>query len=678
MKLDFKKIFLIFILFATSLIASLNYQTAIVNKKSIDLYNKPVQESLSQENRFLKDEKINIYKCNDTGWCETDGGYVKKHLLTFNREDIKQNTKNSKKSSSFSRWKKDQIFQRTSVDEDIKDILTSIALQNGSQVIFGKNIEGTETLSIEDMPLEGAFNLILERNNLSHKWQGNTIIINSITLTTLKKEFIILKELKVNKLKRLLKRYNLFENLKHKVTFDREMNSIFIEAEKELIDDLINLISQFEIAEKVLKESKVSQAKHKIEYERLKKQVGKSKALADKMKKYGFNEYDEWKMKIDIIPLKYVIAGAKRVKFQGETIRVDSLEDTLKGLLGTGYSQNNVNSTALTSEAINPDNQKAFTDLNKNANININNTEQAYLKIDKRTNSVIIKDFPDRIDEIKAIIKRIDQPAKLIEIELTVASGTDGFSKQLGVNLGTYITDGRTQYGATNSNAALESINGLNNNLIENVASTAGLTSSILYTGSRTALNFQLNAMEEDAAAQIISNPKVITLNNKEATIVSGKNLYLPITTDDAISLEQVNTGISIKTTPHIIEKTSKEDSDFIMMDISIESSELGIVTTEKIEKATNELNSTVLLKNGQTLILGGLFQYDKSNSESGIPLLKDIPLLGFLFSTKSKILNKTELLFFITPKVITSKNIDEQNKSRYMEYKKSLKEAKK
>lgn len=658
MKLDSKKFLLIFVLlFTTNLFAKVDFETAFVNRTSIDLYEQPLQESNSIENRFLRNEEINIYSCTSDGWCKTDGGYVKKHLLTF--KNNKPTIKKAKKSlSSFSRWKKDQIFQRTSVDEDIKDILTSIALQNGSQIIFGKGIEGTETLSIESMPLEGAFNLILERNNLNHKWQGNTIIVNSITETTIKREFIILKELNVDKLKRLLKRYNLYSNLKHKVTFDREMNSIFVEAEKELIDDLTNLISRFEIAEKVLKESRIAQAKHNIAYEKLKEEEGISKAFVDKKKKYGLNPYDKWEMKIDIIPLKYIHAGNSRVDFQGKTVRVDPLEETLKGLLGSGYS-------------------KKIIDKKDSKNI-IDEAEKAYIKIDKRTNSIIIKDYPDRIAEIKSIIKRIDKPAKLVEIEVTVASGNTGFSRQVGLNLAGYFSNATTRAGGGTSNNSINALNTQSNEAltVPDLAST-GLSSSILYTGSRAILNVQLSAIEEEGGGKVLSNPKVITLNNKEATIVSGKDLYLPITTDDKIALENVNTGVSIRTTPHIIEKTHKDDDEYILMDIKIERSELGVVTTQKIEKATNEIESTVILKNGQTLILGGLFQYDSNDSTSGVPLLKDIPLLGYLFSTNSKLLNKTELLFFITPKVITSKIIEEQNKSKLMDYQKTLEEAK-
>jgi type II secretory pathway component GspD/PulD (secretin) len=559
-----------------------------------------------------------------------------------------------RKYTNYSRWDKNQIFQRTSVDEDIKDILTSIALQNSSQIIFGKNIEGTETLSIESMPLEGAFNLILERNNLEYKWQGNTIIVSSIKETSVKKEFIILKELNVTKLRRLLKRYGLYDNLKNKITFDNEMNAIFVNAENELVEDLIALISQFEIAEKILKESLIAKAKHNIEYQKLKELEGKNIAFSNKKQKYGFGKYEQWQMKIEIIPLKYLVAGSKKVKFQDETIKVDSLEDTLKGLLGINTSK--------------PANTN---DEEKKKNIN---DETPFLKVDKRTNSVIIKDYPDRIEDIKAILKRIDKPAKLVEIEVTIATGTTSFTKQLGINLGGSRTDGNGQFGIATSEGVAESINNANVGDLLQPTNALGLTSSMLFTGSRSVLNFQLNAMEEDGVGKVISNPKIVTLDNKEAEITSGNDLYLPITTDDEIALEQVNTGILINTTPHIIEKKYKDDSDYIMLDIEIERSELGVVTTEKVEKSANRITSTVLLKNNQTLILGGLFHFEDSDSDSGVPLLKDIPFLDILFETTSKRLNKTELLFFITPRIITSELIKKQEKNKNSKkYKKVL-----
>jgi len=194
----------------------------------------------------------------------------------------------------------------------------------------------------------------------------------------------------------------------------------------------------------------------------------------------------------------------------------------------------------------------------------------------------------------------------------------------------------------------------------------------MLFLGQKSALNLQLNAMEEEGLGKVLSNPRIITLNNKEATIVSGNSVSVPTATADKMGLETIDTGISIKSTPHIIQKKG-EDFKEILLDISIESSALGVVTREKIETSTNQINTSVVMRDGQTLILGGMFQYTKSDSHGGVPILKDIPVLGLLFSTKNESLNKNELLFFITPKVVTSRMVNEMQNGKFTHYQNSL-----
>jgi len=546
-------------------------------------------------------------------------------------------------------WNNDKLFFRTSVNESVVDILTAIAIQNHSQIIFDKGIEATETLTIEEMPLEGAFNLILQRNNLEYKWEGNTIIVNSIKNTQLKKEFLILENITIDKLISLLKRYNIYTKIKNKVKFDSEMNAVYIEAQAQVVEDFKNIIEQFEMAEKLLQKRRVQKAKNDIEYKKLEFIKQKHKIEADKKKKFGLNEFEQWRMKIDIVPLKYINVSSTEIEFQGEKIKVESLEDTLKGLLGTGYVSRNKKDDNL-SFAIQ------------------NNYEESYLKMDARTNSIIIKDYPDRIAEIKEIIKKLDTPTKLVEIEVTIATGETGFTNSLGMALGGISSSGSTEYGLSTSSKISSNLNsikkGTNVDLLQ-PSGALGLSGSMLFTGSKSLINTQLNLMETDGSGKVLSNPKIVTLNNREATIVSGNSISIPVSTSDKIGLETVETGISIKATPHIIEKKGDSQKD-IMLDISIESSSLGDTSQGQINKSTNKINTNVIMRNGQTLILGGLFQYTKKNTDIGVPGLKDIPFLGFLFSTKTKQLNKNELVFFITPRIVTSGTIKNKFKTHY------------
>jgi type II secretory pathway component GspD/PulD (secretin) len=660
------------ILFVSSTFAEVKYELAKVKRSSIDLYEQANELSTKQVNRYLYNDVIKIYSCNKEYWCKTDNGYVKQHLIKF--DTLKDILKEQGTISAINPtkklqrlWNNNKMFFRISVDESILDILSAIALQNGSKIIFDKNIEGVETINIEDMPLEGAFNLILQRNNLEYKWQQNTLIVNSVKNTKIKKEFIILKNITIDKLIVLLKRYNIYTKIQNKVIFDKEMNAVYIEAQDEVIQELQKILMQFETAEKLLRETRIKRTQEEIKYKKLEHINKKRIAIMDKKKKYGLNEYDDWKMVLEIIPLKYISVTQKEMEFQGKIIRLESLDETLKGLLGTGYS-NNIN---IVSNDINK------TDLIKAKTVS---KEKSYLKIDARTNSIIIKDFPDRIIEIKEIIAKLDTPAKLIQIEVTIATGTTGFTNQLGIALGAgQKSSNRVSGIATSSDTAT-----VTNEQVENTpsvllkpAGALGLSGSMLFSGSKNMINAQLNAMESDGLGKVLSNPKVVTLNNAEATIHSGTSISIPVTKDGKTTLEKVDTGISIKSTPHIIEKDKDESKD-IMLDISVESSSLGDSTGDKINKSTNNINTNVIMRDGQTLILGGLFQYTQSDTVSGVPVLKDIPILGFLFSTKSKILNKSELVFFITPKIITSDMVTNMQNNKVFHYKDSMEVQKK
>lgn len=586
---------------------------------------------------------------------------------------------------AFAEWNKAEMFNRQSVDENIKDILSAIAKQNGSQIIIDKGIDGTETLSVDNMPLEGAFNLILERNGLKYRWEENTIIVSPSENKGITKEFIILNNLTIDKLKTLLIKYNIYNSIKDKVVFDNAMQAVFIEDKMETVRELKDLIKKFEVAEQ-LKEEKVIKEKELFvkseEYKRLQEQKRIEK---ERKEKFGLSQYEEWKMKVEVITLKYINVSSTKMEFQGEQIEVEGLDKTLIGLIGTGYVQNNENAK----DAKGSEFQKLYED-------------KPFLKVDKRTNSIIVKDYPDKIAEVKNIVNILDKPAELVEVEVTIATGSTGFTEQLGMKLGgsTKTNGGSRAYGVSTSKNVADNLNDMRSvNTVTNTSTSPtatstsevasinstfsktplleptgalGLSSSMLYLGAKNALNFQLNAMEEEGLGKVISNPRILTLNNREATIVSGNSISIPTATSDKMGLETIDTGISIKATPHIISKKDDIEAKQILLDIAIESSSLGTVSREKIETSKNKINSNVLIKNGQTLILGGLFQYTKSNTNGGIPVLKDIPILGFMFSTTNENLNKHELLFFITPKIITSDMVD-ADRNQYSHYQNNL-----
>ncbi len=608
---------------------------------------------------------------------------------------------------------KDIPFVRETNDEDIKIILKAIAKLNGSQIRIDEDVSGKETFSF-NMPLEGAFNMIIEEHGLNYKVQDGVIIVSG---SKIEKKILVLTYLKASKLKKLLNNYNIIDRSINKLQFgtgDMD-NTVFIEGRSDVIKELETLIGQLEKAEelkqkeakkradlKKQEEEKKRKAKLELEQLKLKQQeelrqakkleLEKSRALMEKRSKeqkllqdkIAFEEKLKrlnQKMVIDVIPLKYINVSKSEVEFQGQKIQIGSIEDTLKGLLNSKPVDGN----------------STF----------IGNNDLSFLKIDQRTNSVIIKDFPERVAEVRRILKDpeigLDKPPMLIEIEVTIAMGNSGFTEELGMKLGASRSYGDNRaYGVSTGENIAQNLNNMrttattmstttSNGGVSTSETTAinnsfqttellqpigalGLSSSMLFLGQKNMLNFQLNAMENEGWGKVLSNPRIITLNNREATIISGNSVSIPTATADKMSLETIDTGISIKAKPHIVLERGEDTRNAdILLDISIEKSSLGTVTREKIEKSTNQINSNVIIKNGQTLILGGLFQYTNSDSEGGIPILKEIPLFGLFFKTKNNVLAKNELVFFITPKIITPNMVDNMQSDSYMNYKKDL-----
>ena len=608
---------------------------------------------------------------------------------------------------------KDIPFVRETNDEDIKIILKAIAKLNGSQIRIDEDVSGKETFSF-NMPLEGAFNMIIEEHGLNYKVQDGVIIVSG---SKIEKKILVLTYLKASKLKKLLNNYNIIDRSINKLQFgtgDMD-NTVFIEGRSDVIKELETLIGQLEKAEelkqkeakkradlKKQEEEKKRKAKLELEQLKLKQQeelrqakkleLEKNRALMEKRSKeqkllqdkIAFEEKLKrlnQKMVIDVIPLKYINVSKSEVEFQGQKIQIGSIEDTLKGLLNSKPVDGN----------------STF----------IGNNDLSFLKIDQRTNSVIIKDFPERVAEVRRILKDpeigLDKPPMLIEIEVTIAMGNSGFTEELGMKLGASRSYGDNRaYGVSTGENIAQNLNNMrttattmstttSNGGVSTSETTAinnsfqttellqpigalGLSSSMLFLGQKNMLNFQLNAMENEGWGKVLSNPRIITLNNREATIISGNSVSIPTATADKMSLETIDTGISIKAKPHIVLERGEDTRNAdILLDISIEKSSLGTVTREKIEKSTNQINSNVIIKNGQTLILGGLFQYTNSDSEGGIPILKEIPLFGLFFKTKNNVLAKNELVFFITPKIITPNMVDNMQSDSYMNYKKDL-----
>lgn len=290
-------------------------------------------------------------------------------------------------------------------------------------------------------------------------------------------------------------------------------------------------------------------------------------------------------------------------------------------------------------------------------------SERGNVAVDQRTNILLVQDTVDKLDEIRNLVKRLDIPVRQVLIESRVVIATDNFSKELGVRFGvsnrdpSYPNDdgngldfaSGTLNGTTQliNNETLELNDRLNVNLpAADPAGSVGLALASLPLG--LLLELELSAAQAESRAEIISTPRVITANQAEARIEQGVEIpYQQATSSGATSVSFKKAVLSLEVTPQIT------PDNRVFMQLSVNSDSVGQIFAGIPSINTREVTTQVLVDNGQTVVLGGIYEQNNNVSSTRVPFFSDLPLLGQLFRNKLTSNNKAELLIFVTPKII-------------------------
>ena len=284
-------------------------------------------------------------------------------------------------------------------------------------------------------------------------------------------------------------------------------------------------------------------------------------------------------------------------------------------------------------------------------------SSQGKVIYDKSLHSLLITDIPNHVAKAVRLVKMLDKRTPEVEIVAKMVEVSKNYSNQLGINWsGSYLGSA-----PTSSNAAVSpnyfsgettgtpSGPGLSPTLTTQ-PSAGTFTVGIL--NSYASINATLQALESLSKAKSIASPKVVVLNNQTATIEKGQTLYLPgVAGVGATAAPQAITAqISLQITPHIMANGNVK--------LVINSSNNTVappVSGAQATLDTESANSTVIIKNGQTVVIGGVYQMSKTVTNNGIPGLMSIPLLGWLFKSQNISYSKDELMIFITPSIINS-----------------------
>jgi type IV pilus assembly protein PilQ len=299
-----------------------------------------------------------------------------------------------------------------------------------------------------------------------------------------------------------------------------------------------------------------------------------------------------------------------------------------------------------------------------------------------RTNQLFVNDIPSKLEEIQALIAKIDIPVRQVLIEARIVEAEDTFGRSLGIKLGS--TDlrglrgqGQPGYGVAGnyvgiggnySNIGVQTgqtpntpssyipdsqfVNLPANTTFASGANAATFALSLFGSSANRFLNLELSALEAEGKGNIVSSPRVVTADQTKARIEQGEEIpYQQATSSGATSVAFKKASLSLDVTPQITPEGN------VILDLEVNKDSRGELTAAGPAINTKQVKTQVLVENGGTVVIGGIFTLDESSVINKVPVLGDIPYIGILFQNRVKSTRKTELLVFITPKIVTERS---------------------
>ena len=290
-----------------------------------------------------------------------------------------------------------------------------------------------------------------------------------------------------------------------------------------------------------------------------------------------------------------------------------------------------------------------------------------------RTNQLFVTDTPSKLEAMKALLATLDVPVRQVLIEARIVEARDTFGRALGVRLGggdlraqrggdggySIGGDNRVAFGTgfDNANASAGAGGTVNTsgsfvNLPASVSGVSGsgtFAMSIFNAAANRFLTLELSAMEADGQGKIISSPRLMTADQTKALIEQGTEYPYSVTAPNgATTIAFKKAVLKLEVTPQI---TPEGD---IILDLDINKDSRGETTTQGVAIDTKHIKTQILVQNGGTVVIGGIFELEETNQENKIPFLGDVPVLGNLFKSRSRASSKREMLVFITPKMLS------------------------
>ena len=297
-------------------------------------------------------------------------------------------------------------------------------------------------------------------------------------------------------------------------------------------------------------------------------------------------------------------------------------------------------------------------------------SDRGSIATDDRTNVLIVNDTREKLADIQRLVRRLDIPVRQVLIESRVVVANDDFSRSIGSRIGVGVADvgnSVTIAGSGNIGAATElqnivsgtSFQVVDNNRLSTAFNAAGVggaspaSYALSILGSDYLVDLELSALQAEGKGEVVSTPRVITADGREALIEQGEEIPYISTASGGSGGAQTQfkkAVLALRVTPQITPDNK------VILDLEVSKDARGdLAAGGQPAINTSSVNTQVLVSNGETVVLGGIFEQNTAESVNKVPLLGDIPILGYLFRTKSKINNKRELLIFVTPKILSN-----------------------
>ncbi len=277
-------------------------------------------------------------------------------------------------------------------------------------------------------------------------------------------------------------------------------------------------------------------------------------------------------------------------------------------------------------------------------------SQRGTVLVDDRTNTLIIKELPDFIDTVIAVIESLDIPEPQVMIEARIIETTKRFSRTLGINWG-FQGIASPEFGNTTGLQFPNQINAQGGVQLLTGGSNGFLDISLGNVLNSFTLDATLQAAENEGLINILSAPKITTLNNEQASIQSGLQIPIQTVANNTVSVQFVNATLRLDVTPHVTAEGT------VLMDINIQKREpqlaFAVVGATNAPIATRDARTRVIVRDGGTAVIGGIYEVSSDQGEDRVPGLANVPVIKHLFKNKRRTDENEELLIFITPRIV-------------------------